>query len=42
VSAKKSELLRAALVNLAGLSDKALLGAVASLKQIKTGRPAKG
>jgi hypothetical protein len=41
VSAKKSEILRAALICLAGLSDKNLLSAIASLKTIKTGRPAK-
>ena len=41
VSAKKSEVLRAALKCLDGLSDKDLLNAIASLKAIKTGRPAK-
>jgi hypothetical protein len=41
VSAKKSEILRAALACLAGLSDKNLLSAIAGLKAIKTGRPAK-
>lgn len=41
VSAKKSEVLRAALSCLAGLTDKKLLDAIAGLKAIKTGRPAK-
>ena len=41
VSAKKSEVLRAALNCLATLSDKALTKAIADLEVIKTGRPAK-
>ncbi len=41
VSAKKSELLRAALNCLARLSDKALSKAITDLEVIKTGRPAK-
>ncbi|HEY3327661.1 MAG TPA: hypothetical protein VGK14_10910 [Novimethylophilus sp.] len=41
VSAKKSEVLRAALSCLANLSDKALIKAIADLEIIKTGRPAK-
>lgn len=41
VSAKKSEILRAALACLARLSDKNLLSAIAGLNAIKTGRPAK-
>jgi hypothetical protein len=40
-SAKKSEVLRAALKCLAGLSDTALVKAIADLEPIKTGRPAK-
>jgi len=40
--AKKSEILRAAIANLAKLSDTALLAAVRKLEVIKTGRPAKG
>lgn len=40
-SAKKSEVIRAALHCLAGLSDQALLKAIASLEPIKTGRPKK-
>jgi hypothetical protein len=39
--AKKSELLRAGLQALAGLSDAAFLGAVSAVPSIKTGRPAK-
>jgi hypothetical protein len=41
VGVKKSELLRAALGNLASLADKELLLALDGLKKIKTGRPAK-
>jgi hypothetical protein len=40
-SAKKSEVIRAALHCLAGLSDQALLKAIASLEPIKAGRPKK-
>jgi uncharacterized protein (DUF849 family) len=42
VSAKKSELLRAALIALSKLNDKALIKAIADLAPIKTGRPVKG
>lgn len=42
VPAKKSEILRAAIANLAKLSDTLLLGAIGRLEVIKTGRPAKG
>lgn len=42
VSAKKSEILRAAIANLAKLGDAALLAAIRQLAVIKTGRPAKG
>jgi hypothetical protein len=42
VSAKKSEILRAAVANLAKLGDAAVLAAVRRLEVIKTGRPAKG
>ena len=42
VSAKKSEILRAAVANLAKLSDASLLAALRRLEVIKTGRPAKG
>lgn len=42
VSAKKSEILRAAVANLAKLSDTSVLAAVRRLEAIKTGRPAKG
>lgn len=42
VSAKKSEILRAAVANLAKLSDTSVLAAVRRLEVIKTGRPAKG
>lgn len=42
VSAKKSEILRAAVANLAKLSDASLVSAVRRLEIIKTGRPAKG
>ncbi len=42
VSAKKSEILRAAVANLAKLSDASVLAAVRRLEVIKTGRPAKG
>ena len=41
VAAKKSEILRAAIANLAKLSDSSLLSAVRRLEVIKTGRPAK-
>lgn len=41
VSAKKSEILRAAVANLVKLSDAALVAAVRRLEVIKTGRPAK-
>ena len=40
-SAKKSELLRAGLAQLATLDDAALLAAMAGVERIKTGRPAK-
>jgi len=39
VPAKKSEILRAAIANLARLSDAALLAAIRRLAVIKTGRP---
>ena len=42
VSAKKSEILRAAIANLTKLSDSSLLAAIQRLAVIKTGRPAKG
>jgi hypothetical protein len=42
VSVKKSEILRAAVANLAKLSDASLVAAVRRLEVIKTGRPAKG
>lgn len=42
VSAKKSEILRAAVANLAKLSDASLVATVRRLDVIKTGRPAKG
>jgi hypothetical protein len=42
VAAKKSEILRAAIANLAKLSDASVLTAVRRLETIKTGRPAKG
>lgn len=42
VSAKKSEILRAAIANLAKLDDSSLLAAIQQLAVIKTGRPAKG
>jgi hypothetical protein len=42
VSAKKSELLRAAVANLAKLSDASVVAALRRLEVIKTGRPAKG
>lgn len=42
VSAKKSEILRAAVANLAKLSDASVIAAVRRLEGIKTGRPAKG
>lgn len=41
VSAKKSEILRAAVANLAKLSDASVVAAVRRLEVIKTGRPAK-
>ena len=41
VSAKKSEILRAAVANLAKLSDASVAAAVRRLEVIKTGRPAK-
>jgi hypothetical protein len=42
VSAKKSEILRAAVANLARLGDSSVVAAVRRLEVIKTGRPAKG
>ena len=42
VSAKKSEILRAAVANLAKLGDTSVVSAVRRLEVIKTGRPAKG
>ncbi len=42
IPAKKSEILRAAVANLAKLSDTTLLAAVRRVEVIKTGRPAKG
>jgi len=42
VSAKKSEILRAAVAGLAKLSDAAAVAAIRRLEPIKTGRPAKG
>jgi hypothetical protein len=42
VSAKKSEILRAAVAGLAKLSDASLIASVRRLAVIKTGRPAKG
>ncbi len=42
VSAKKSEILRAAVANLAKLSDASVVSALGRLEVIKTGRPAKG
>jgi len=42
VSAKKSEILRAAVANLAKLSDASVVSALRRLDVIKTGRPAKG
>jgi hypothetical protein len=42
VATKKSEILRAAVANLAKLSDASVLAAVRRLEVIKTGRPAKG
>jgi hypothetical protein len=41
VSAKKSEILRAAIVGLARLSDASVAAAIRRLEVIKTGRPAK-
>ncbi|MHB1085943.1 MAG: hypothetical protein ACYCZA_14025 [Thiobacillus sp.] len=42
LSAKKSEILRAAVANLAKLSDASVVASVRRLEVIKTGRPAKG
>lgn len=42
VSAKKSEILRAAVAGLAKLSDASVVAAIRRLDVIKTGRPAKG
>jgi len=42
VSVKKSEILRAAVANLAKLGDATLVAAVRRLEVIKTGRPAEG
>lgn len=42
VSAKKSEILRAAVASLAKLGDASMVAAVRRLEVIKTGRPAKG
>jgi len=42
VPAKKSEILRAAVANLAKLSDASVVSALRRLDVIKTGRPAKG
>lgn len=42
VSAKKSEILRAAVANMAKLSDASVVSAIRRLEIIKTGRPAKG
>jgi hypothetical protein len=42
VPAKKSEILRAAVMNLAKLSDASVVSALRRLDVIKTGRPAKG
>ena len=42
VAAKKSEILRAAVANLAKLSDASVVAAVRRLNVIKTGRPIKG
>lgn len=42
VSAKKSEILRAAVANLAKLGDSSVVAAVRRLEVIKAGRPAKG
>jgi pyruvate/2-oxoglutarate dehydrogenase complex dihydrolipoamide acyltransferase (E2) component len=42
VPVKKSEILRAAVANLAKLSDTSLLGSIRRLPVIKTARPAKG
>lgn len=42
VAARKSEILRAAVATLAGLSDADVLAAIQRLEVIKTGRPAKG
>lgn len=42
ISAKKSEILRAAVAGLAKLSDASVVAAIRRLDVIKTGRPAKG
>jgi hypothetical protein len=42
VSAKKSEVLRAAIIGFVAQSDAAVTAAVKSLTAIKTGRPPKG
>lgn len=42
VSAKKSEILRAAVAGLAKMSDASVVSAIRRLEVIKTGRPAKG
>jgi hypothetical protein len=42
VSAKKSEILRAAVAGLAKLSDVSVTASIRRLPLIKTGRPAKG
>ncbi|MBT9591129.1 MAG: hypothetical protein IV089_09500 [Thiobacillus sp.] len=41
VSAKKSEILRAAIAGMAKMSDASVIAAIRKLKVIKTGRPAK-
>ena len=41
VSPKKSEILRAAIANLAKLTDRSLVGVIKELEVIKTGRPSK-
>ncbi len=42
LAARKSEVLRAALANLARLGDKSVATAIRRLEPVKTGRPAKG
>lgn len=42
VAAKKSEILRAAVATLAGLSDAEVVATIQRMEVIKTGRPAKG